>query len=323
MARCPEPKTGGDMSSSEATTPSVDELARLLQICEGKVEAARLAVTELELNAREAQQAADLSRLPHGRAWLVLVSGRYGSDRGTARRTADSASAAYVAGKKRLSAAEEKERRAGEECTHTQEQAAAANAMVVAAAIGGVLAGPDPAAAQMAVHLQVVRTCDAELTEVAEAIGAVAAARQAANVAAHELDKAHSWGTYDTWFGGGMLSSSIKHDRIDSTNNAMAKVQSALISARKELADVAVELAVPDLSRVGAHRTMDVWFDNIFSDLGTQSRIKDGQAAVQRLRTELVQVNARLDGLRDQLSRRRRDAAADRDALIAPLLAQS
>ena len=112
--------------------------------------------------------------------------------------------------------------------------------------------------------------------------------------ALEKLDSASSWGTYDTWFGGDIISSSIKHSRIDDARATMNAVQTQLAAARRELADVGMDISAPDLARVSEGRTLDIWFDNFFSDLSSQSRIGDGRAKVQQLVRELSAAAGRL-----------------------------
>jgi hypothetical protein len=129
--------------------------------------------------------------------------------------------------------------------------------------------------------------------EVGEAVTAIGYARSRVRQAADELASAHSWGTYDTWFGGGLFSSWIKHDRIADAEAAMRQVDAALETARRELADVGVG-PVGDVGVEPLSRTLDIWFDNIFSDWGTQGRIKDAQARLASLDGALQQVERAL-----------------------------
>lgn len=265
------------MESGSTQALLVDEAAARARAAASETAAARLDFNALERDAAAARRAAQRSRLPHLPAWRSLLSGHFRDDQAGARERAAAADGALAASRQRLRRAELDEGLAAARLATLTKQAAAERAAAVAAAVEQVLAGGGVDAERMVGHVDVIESCAAQLVEVAEAARAVAAARAAADAAARELDRAKSWGTYDTWFGGGILSSAIKHDRIDSASSAMARVHSSLATARKELADVSVEIAAPDLSTVGKHRTMDIWFDNIFSDLGTQSRIADGR----------------------------------------------
>jgi hypothetical protein len=133
-----------------------------------------------------------------------------------------------------------------------------------------------------------------DLREIEEAQAAARRVTSAASEASAKLDSAHSWGTYDTWFGGGLISSLIKHDRIDQAQDLMSSVDHSLRILRKELADIGID-QVRGVEIGEVHKTLDIWFDNIFSDVMTQSRIRDADArltavgdAVRRLQKELA-----------------------------------
>ena len=139
----------------------------------------------------------------------------------------------------------------------------------------------------------------AEQAEVGEAMAAVSHALYRVNEAAERLRSARDLGTLDTWFGGGLFTSMLKHDRLDGADQAMRSVDLALEAVRKELADVGVDAAVGGLGITPLHRTLDIWFDNLISDLGTQRRVKDAGQRVAGLGSVLTRVQSQL-GRRDQ-----------------------
>jgi len=131
----------------------------------------------------------------------------------------------------------------------------------------------------------------ADLKETGEAITAAVAARDALSLAQDRLGSASSWSTYDTWFGGGMIASSIKHDRMDEAAQVAAAADQRLAVLRTELADVGDPgLTAPQLTVSGGTRFADVWFDNFFTDLAVADRIRQAQRQV----AESVQVVERL-----------------------------
>jgi hypothetical protein len=146
---------------------------------------------------------------------------------------------------------------------------------------------------------------EAESREVDEALVAIGHALARVREALDRLASAHGWGTFDTWLGGGLFSSLVKHDRIADAEGTMRQVDAALGVARRELADVdfapAGDVGVEPLSR-----TLDIWFDNIFSDWGTQSRIEDAQSRLaalsHTLQTAGGELDRRRDGLRAQIA---------------------
>ncbi|MFF2482540.1 hypothetical protein [Paenibacillus sp. NPDC058071] len=91
--------------------------------------------------------------------------------------------------------------------------------------------------------------------------------------AVNKLDSAASWGTYDM-LGGGMISTSIKHSRIDDAKGAIQTARHLVDRLNKELADVNMtsELAV---EIGGMAKFADFFFDGLIADWIVQGKIKD------------------------------------------------
>ncbi|MFC6023319.1 hypothetical protein ACFP2T_45095 [Plantactinospora solaniradicis] len=138
----------------------------------------------------------------------------------------------------------------------------------------------------------------AEARETDEALRAAGAAAQALHLVRSKLGSASSWSTYDTFFGGGVVGSMIKHSRLDDAARAAAHADQCLAALRTELADVSdVPLGGPRLAIGGTTRFVDVWFDNIFTDLSVRDRIRNAQQNVE-------QAIQRVGEVRDRLTRR-------------------
>jgi hypothetical protein len=119
----------------------------------------------------------------------------------------------------------------------------------------------------------------AEQREVEEAIAAGRAALGELNEAARLLESARSWSAWDTWGGGGFLTSVLKHERLDEVATHLEKSDHALRTFTLELADVHLE-GIERVSLDGLTSAFDVWFDNIFTDLAVRRRIIDAQERV-------------------------------------------
>jgi hypothetical protein len=94
----------------------------------------------------------------------------------------------------------------------------------------------------------------------------------------------------------------MKHDRIDDAEGYMRAVDAALDRLRHELADVRMEGAA--LGGVGVsdlNRTLDVWFDNFFSDMAVQSRLNDADHRLDTIGEALVSVRRALQDRRLEL----------------------
>ena len=148
----------------------------------------------------------------------------------------------------------------------------------------------------------------AEQAEVHEALDAIDHARHRVDEALDRLRTARTLGTFDTWFGGGLFTSWVKRDEMDRADVSMRGVDQALATVRRELADIGVEEPLGGVSTSRLHRSLDLWFDNIISDLDTQGRIKDAAGRVEALASALTTVRSRLDD-------RSRDLAARLAAL--------
>lgn len=158
---------------------------------------------------------------------------------------------------------------------------------------------------------------DDQLREIKEAQDACEAALTSLGEAQRAVNSAQSWGTYDTWFGGGLFSSLVKHNRIDDAEGYMRAVDAALDRLRHELADVRMEGAA--LGGVGVsdlNRTLDVWFDNFFSDFAVQSRIKDALRQAESVRLAVVTAHDGLAVAAQQVDRELEQLAEERRARL-------
>ena len=135
----------------------------------------------------------------------------------------------------------------------------------------------------------------AELAEVTEAQQAADAAGQALAVVRERLGSASAWSTYDTFFGGGAMASAVKHSRLDDAAAAAARADQCLAVLRTELADVGgLGLTAPQLAVDAGTRFVDVWLDNIFSDLAMAGRISQARQNVDRSLEVVGEVGSRL-----------------------------
>jgi hypothetical protein len=156
----------------------------------------------------------------------------------------------------------------------------------------------------------------ADVAETREAFEAAGAALQALDRVLDRLHSASGWSTYDTFFGGGLVSSAIKHSHLDDAAHAAQQADRALLVLRRELADVGQVSPVGFTPVEGLTRFADLWLDNIFTDLAVRQRIT-------RSLDDTVHTRRQVDALQQALLRRRDDLlareaalAAERDALL-------
>jgi hypothetical protein len=162
----------------------------------------------------------------------------------------------------------------------------------------------DPSSAAVAGRLTEVSTAlgtrEAELGQLDEAAVAAQHALGALQEAEQHLGSAGSWSTYDTFFGGGMVSDMMKYDRLDRAGHVIRQADAALGHLATELADVGLH-AVGGIQVDQMTQFFDVWFDNIFSDWAVRDRIRK---ASDKVRAATAGVGQTLEVLA-----RRRDAA--------------
>lgn len=128
--------------------------------------------------------------------------------------------------------------------------------------------------------------------EIHEAINAADDALIALRNAENSLSSAGGWGIWDI-MGGGFLSTLFKHDKIDQAQYELEEARNALQRFRNELADLG-RTADFNLDVGGFLRFTDYFFDDIFSDLMVQSKIRQGKQQVQ-------QAIRQIEGVRQQL----------------------
>jgi hypothetical protein len=191
-----------------------------------------------------------------------------------------------------------------------REAATEAHALAVSTSAG-------PQAAGLEALLDELAEARAEATDLAEAREAGIRAATSLDAALRELGSADSWSAYDTWFGGGMVSSALKHERIDGAGRLIAQAQDALLDLAREIEDLeGVAGLRADLGISPTARTFDVWFDNVFSDLSVRSSIKDSVARVEEASVAVREAMQRLLVRSTALDERIADLRTRRDALL-------
>jgi hypothetical protein len=154
----------------------------------------------------------------------------------------------------------------------------------------------------------------AQLEQVREA-GARAAA--SLDSARSQLSSADGWSTYDTFAGGGLLSSAVKHQHADGASRSIAEAQHAIVDLAGALRDVGEVAGLrADLGVGPGTRTMDVWFDNLVSDWAVRSRIKDQLAGVERASAAVREAVGQTTAEHARASAVVEDLVRRRDALL-------
>ncbi|WP_307442331.1 MULTISPECIES: hypothetical protein [unclassified Paenibacillus] len=127
-------------------------------------------------------------------------------------------------------------------------------------------------------------------------------------LAAESLRSARNWGAYDM-LGGGMLSTHIKHGKIDEAIDHVRTAQSSLSRFEKELKDVGVTLFIASHIS-GFLKFSDYFFDGLLTDWLVQGKIhetskqvEDKSMEVNRLCNELEQALSKAESGMEEVKR--------------------
>ncbi|WP_166850734.1 hypothetical protein [Isoptericola sp. BMS4] len=172
-----------------------------------------------------------------------------------------------------------------------------------------------PQATALADVAEQVGALRAEQVEIAEAQTAAEHAAGALAQASDVLRSADGWSTYDTFFGGDMLASMVKHDKLDRAAALLRAADGALAHLRVELGDLG-ETGVADVGVGGLTRTLDIWFDNMFTDWAVANRISEARQRVAGAGQAVDGVRARLADRERGVTGRLGELAARREALL-------
>jgi len=132
-----------------------------------------------------------------------------------------------------------------------------------------------------------------DMKELSEAIRAGKKAVEGLDQVADSLRSAKNWGTFDM-LGGGIISTAVKHSRINSARESIHLVQQQLRVFQRELADVGTENNGMQID-IGSFATFaDYIFDGLIVDWIVQSKInKSLETAIrisERIRFLLMQL---------------------------------
>ena len=133
--------------------------------------------------------------------------------------------------------------------------------------------------------------------EILEAIDAADRALVCLRDAKQALNSARNWGIFDM-LGGGLISTFIKHDKMDNAQEYMERAKYDLNSFSKELRDINMSLNL----NIDTHDFLnfaDWFFDGLLVDWLVQDRINEAREqvdeAIRRVESVVAQLRASLD----------------------------
>ncbi|SFA78459.1 hypothetical protein SAMN05216312_101466 [Cohnella sp. OV330] len=136
-----------------------------------------------------------------------------------------------------------------------------------------------------------------------EAIRAGLEVEGALEYAGEKLSSARGWGTHDL-FGGGLISTAVKHGLIDEASVHIHHAEDALRRFGKELADLnqSHDASVPQVS--GLLKFSDFFFDGLLADWMVQGRIDSSIESVRARNRDIGRLIGKLQGEKKQLEYR-------------------
>jgi len=136
---------------------------------------------------------------------------------------------------------------------------------------------------------------NSDIKELDEAVWAGNNAVSALDKMIGSLESAEGWGVWDL-FGGGLLTTAVKHSRIDDARAELNEVQARLGSFKRELADVQknIQLRI-DVSRLDTFA--DFFFEGLITDWIVQSKIvnslEQAREAKKLIENAVAEIQAR------------------------------
>ncbi|MDE5415510.1 hypothetical protein [Alkalihalobacterium chitinilyticum] len=135
--------------------------------------------------------------------------------------------------------------------------------------------------------------------EYEEAIQAGLASLSALQRAIHSLDKAKGWSTWDM-FGGGMLTTAIKHSHLDDARKQIHYAQNQLRLFQEELLDIENHFEIK--MEIGNFLTFaDYFFDGIIVDWVVHGKINDSLSQAEETTAKVREILSVLDEHKNQL----------------------
>ncbi len=137
---------------------------------------------------------------------------------------------------------------------------------------------------------------DYQVVEINEAIQAGHEVIDDADDLMESLNSASTWGFLDLFSNNSILSSLIKHSKLDDAQVKLNRLRNSLERFSLELNDVRVYCNIGDVNYDELTKMFDVFFDNIFVDIYTLSRISDSKKEIENIKNETNRIVKQLEG---------------------------
>lgn len=160
----------------------------------------------------------------------------------------------------------------------------------------GLLRQADQAAAgELVENAEQIATLTSETKDLSEAVRAGKQVISSLERVLEALESAKSWGALDM-LGGGLISTAVKHNRIDEARDGIHDVQTRMSRFQRELADVRARVEL-DID-IGEFETFaDFFFDGLIFDWVVQSRINASLERTRQVHSLIARTLEELAGL--------------------------
>jgi len=138
--------------------------------------------------------------------------------------------------------------------------------------------------------------------ELKEAIAACCECSEIIKAAIKSLKSAKNWGTFDLFGSNDMMSSIIKHQRINEAKMQLNNLGYSISRLNKELGDINMFFMFDGLNFDDLTYVFDVFFDNVFTDISVQNKIKDALGKVNLLFNKVENLLNELTNTKNQIN---------------------
>lgn len=134
-----------------------------------------------------------------------------------------------------------------------------------------------------------------ELIELDEALEAGKKVLNGINFALDDLDSADSFSTWDMFTDSSLIFDMMKYDKIDKAEAKMNRLEQLLENYAKELKDLSLDTYLSYEKFSGMSKTFDIFFDNLFSDWDTKSKIRRNIEMLETLELSIAELQTKLE----------------------------
>jgi len=154
---------------------------------------------------------------------------------------------------------------------------------------------------------------NSQLKEIAEAISAGKVVIAGMDEIIDSLESAEGWGLWDL-LGGGLLSTAVKHSRINDARASVIDVQNNMSHFKRELADVQKKIDLKiDIGELASFA--DFFFDGLIIDWLVQSKIEASLEQSKKAKRMIVQAVKEIEALKKN-TQHQRVALHEKQALL-------